>query len=218
MFIHLFLSSSICSLFTLCFSLRFSFFFLPAVYMSMSASLLHSNSHSLCSLSAFSSSLLCLPFLLFSFFCPSLCLLLAANPERGRPFCGGRGKVDAMWPCRAASPHRAGPQPGVTDGFFLLFSSAVEHRHTWWSHPAAIQGGETTVTVQDQGVSCWHILNWMHHYYGSRSWISGSQCCKFHIFTTWEMLLWEQGVLFYCQWLFGSLICYDFCIFQLICW
>lgn len=78
-----------------------------------------------------------------SLFSPSL---IVVNPERGGPFCGGWGQVDAMRPCRAASPHRAGPQPGVTDGFLLLFSSAVKHRRTWWNQPAAIQGGETTVT------------------------------------------------------------------------
>lgn len=76
------------------------------------------------------------------FFCSFLLLFssfpLVSNSERGRPFCGGWGKVDTMWPCWAASPHRAGPQPGVTDGFFLLFSSAVEHRPTWWNHPSAV--------------------------------------------------------------------------------
>lgn len=80
-----------------------------------------------------------------SFFSPSSPIPIAANSERGRPFCGGRGQVDAMWPCRAASPHRAGPQPGVTDGFLLLPSAAVKHRRTWRNQPAAIQGGETTV-------------------------------------------------------------------------
>lgn len=89
---------------------------------------------------SFSSHYFCSFFLLF------LSFPLVSNSKRGRPFCGGWGKVDTMWPCWAASPHRAGPQPGVTDGFFLLFSSAVEHRPTWWNYPSAIQGGETTVT------------------------------------------------------------------------
>lgn len=88
-------------------------------------------------------------------FSPSSSLPLAANPERGGPFCGGWGQVDAMWPRRAPSPHRAGPQPGVTDGFFLLFSSAVKHRRTWWNQPAAVQGGETAVTRSGGFLLAW---------------------------------------------------------------
>lgn len=86
-----------------------------------------------------------LPFLLFcvSTFSPSSSFHLAADPVRGRPFCGGWEQVDAMWPRGATSPYRVGPQPGVTDGFLLLFSSAIKHRCTWWNKPAAIQGGET---------------------------------------------------------------------------
>lgn len=80
---------------------------------------------------------------------------LAADSERSRPFRWGWGKANAVWPCRAPSPHWAGPEPGVTDGFFLLILSAVKRRHTQWKHPAAIQGGETTVTKL--GVSCWPI-------------------------------------------------------------
>lgn len=170
-FIHLFCQRYLLPFHIVLFSPCFSFFL--SLFMSMSTPLLHLAfaSRSLCSLFLQVLSISCFlhyPLLSFSshFFCsPYSSLPLAANPERSRPFCGGWGKVDTMWPRRAASPHRAGPQPGVTDGFFLLFSSAVEHRHTWWNHPAAIQGGETTVTVQDQGVSCWFILNWMHYCY-----------------------------------------------------
>lgn len=88
---------------------------------------------------------------------PPRSLPLAANPERGRSFCRGWGQADTMWPCRAASPYRAGPQPGVTDGFLLLFSSAVKHRRTWWNQPAAIQRGESTFTKS----RCFLLAGWL---------------------------------------------------------
>lgn len=86
---------------------------------------------------------------------PALSPSLAADSERSRPFCWGRGEVNAVWSCWAAQPHWAGPEPGVADGFFLLITSALKCRHTEWKHPAAVQGRKTTVARS--GVSCWPI-------------------------------------------------------------